>query len=86
MATRSLSLVAPLALAIGLPGCINNNGTFHSPDGRVTGQCSGTGFGLISALIAQSNYDNCRNGYLAQGYQDGPAPILAVPSPYPYAR
>jgi hypothetical protein len=79
MAMRSLSLIALFALAIGLTGCVNNSGTFHSPDGKSVAMCNSSGFGLIPAIAAQNDYNNCRNGYIAAGYQEGPAPILSAP-------
>lgn len=72
-----VSATVMLAAGIALLGCVNETTAFHSPDGKYTAVCSGAGFGIVRGTMAASQYNNCRQAYLAAGYVEGPAPVAA---------
>jgi hypothetical protein len=52
---------------IGMAGCVNEARSFRGPDGHIA-VCSAAGAGIIPALIAKDNLEQCSNAYLKNGY------------------
>ncbi len=65
---RSLILVAAMILG----GCISDTSVFHSADGKQTGVCSASGFGIVRGTLAIREYHRCREAYLKDGYIEEP--------------
>jgi len=61
-----------MAMLIATTGCVNKTTVFHTADGRQTGVCSASGFGLIRSTMARSQYNHCRDAYLKAGFVEGP--------------
>jgi hypothetical protein len=52
---------------ISLLGCVNEARSFRGPDGHIA-VCSAAGAGLIPALMAKDNLEQCSSEYLKSGY------------------
>ena len=61
---RILVLLGLLALA----GCTNHEMVLRRDEGNAV-MCHAAAYGLLWVAIAESRYDRCVEGYLAQGYR-----------------
>ena len=54
---KRAALIALLCLALG--GCVDRHAQFQDANGHWVGGCSATGWGIIGAIVAASNYNTC---------------------------
>ena len=71
---KTLGYAVLLFVAFCVAACVNETSVFHRMDGKQIGACSGAGFGIIRGSMAISQYHNCREAYLKEGYIEGPPP------------
>jgi hypothetical protein len=60
-----------ICLTLALSGCVNADTTYVDGTGRWA-QCSGVGWGLIGATVAEIAYQKCKTAYVANGWTEKP--------------
>jgi hypothetical protein len=64
-----LTSAALIPLASLLAGCVNADARFADSAGHY-GQCNAVAFGVISSIVSEAAYRNCKDFYHSHGYSE----------------